>query len=47
MATGPIFVARDADAASLEATRKQIESELNRITARAYAIVDRTGSAPS
>ncbi|MBI1204490.1 MAG: DUF374 domain-containing protein [Rhodopseudomonas sp.] len=46
VACGPFYVARDADAAALEATRKQIETELNQITARAYAIVDGTGSAP-
>jgi lysophospholipid acyltransferase (LPLAT)-like uncharacterized protein len=39
----PIFVARDADDAALEAARQKVESELNRITARAYAIVGRRG----
>lgn len=46
VACGPFNVARDADAATLEATRKEIEAELNRVTARAYAIVDGTGSTP-
>jgi lysophospholipid acyltransferase (LPLAT)-like uncharacterized protein len=41
VAGNPISVARDADAAALEAARLQVESELNRATARAYAIVDR------
>lgn len=40
----PIRVPRNADAATLEAARLQVESELNRITARAYEIVDRTGA---
>jgi len=44
---GPIFVDRAADAATLEAARQQVENELNRVTARAYAIVDRTGSEAS
>ncbi len=42
----PIRVPRDADDAALEAARRQVENELNRVTARAYAIVDKTGSAP-
>jgi lysophospholipid acyltransferase (LPLAT)-like uncharacterized protein len=42
----PIYVARDADHATLEATRQHVEQELNRVTARAYAIVDRTGNSP-
>ena len=46
VACGPFYVAREADAASLEATRKEIEAELNRVTARAYAIADGTGSTP-
>jgi hypothetical protein len=46
VAGGPIFVAPDADVATLETTRQYIQTELNRVTARAYAIVDRTGSAP-
>jgi lysophospholipid acyltransferase (LPLAT)-like uncharacterized protein len=40
----PITVPRDADSAALEAARQLVESELNRVTAYAYAIVDRTGS---
>jgi lysophospholipid acyltransferase (LPLAT)-like uncharacterized protein len=40
----PIYVARDADAATLEAARRQVESELNRATLRAYEIVDRPES---
>jgi lysophospholipid acyltransferase (LPLAT)-like uncharacterized protein len=39
----PIFVARDADDAALETARQQVENELNRVTARAYDIVDRRG----
>jgi lysophospholipid acyltransferase (LPLAT)-like uncharacterized protein len=44
VAGGPIRVPSDADDATLEATRQQVESELNRVTARAYEIADRTGS---
>lgn len=40
----PITVPRDADSAALEATRQLVQSELNRVTAAAYATVDRTGS---
>jgi lysophospholipid acyltransferase (LPLAT)-like uncharacterized protein len=43
----PIYVAADADDAALEATRQRLENELNRVTARAYEIADRTGSRPS
>jgi lysophospholipid acyltransferase (LPLAT)-like uncharacterized protein len=39
----PIFVTRDADDAALEAVRRQVESELNRVTQRAYDVVDRRG----
>lgn len=39
-----IFVPRDADDATLEAARQRVESELNRVTARAYEIADGTGS---
>ena len=39
-----IDVPADADAAVLEAARQRLESELNRATARAYEIADRTGS---
>jgi hypothetical protein len=41
-----LYVPSAADDATLEAARQQVESDLNRVTARAYAIVDRTGSAP-
>jgi lysophospholipid acyltransferase (LPLAT)-like uncharacterized protein len=44
VAGGPIYVPADADDATLEAARQRLESELNRVTARAYEIVDRTGS---
>jgi hypothetical protein len=37
-----IYVPADADDATIEATRKRLEDELNRVTARAYAIADRT-----
>ncbi len=40
----PIYVPRDADKAALETYRQLVESELNKATARAYEIVDRTGS---
>lgn len=36
----PIYVPRAADDAALEAARQKVESELNRVTARAYAIAD-------
>jgi lysophospholipid acyltransferase (LPLAT)-like uncharacterized protein len=39
----PIVVARDADDAGLEAARQRVENELNRVTQRAYDIVDRRG----
>ena len=41
VAAGPIFVPREADEAALESARHQVEDELNRVTARAYEIVDR------
>jgi lysophospholipid acyltransferase (LPLAT)-like uncharacterized protein len=40
----PISVAREADAAALEAARQRVESELNRVTKRAYEIADRAES---
>ena len=43
VAGAPISVKRDADDAGLEAARQQVEHGLNRITARAYDIVDRRG----
>jgi lysophospholipid acyltransferase (LPLAT)-like uncharacterized protein len=47
VAGDPIYVASDADAESLEAARQKVESELNRSTARAYALADgRTGAPP-
>ena len=42
-----IYVPKDADSAALESARLHVENELNRLTARAYKIVDRKGSAPS
>jgi lysophospholipid acyltransferase (LPLAT)-like uncharacterized protein len=39
----PVRVPADADDAALEQLRGEVESALNRATARAYAIVDRTG----
>jgi lysophospholipid acyltransferase (LPLAT)-like uncharacterized protein len=44
VASEPITVPPDADAAALETARQFVESELNRITARAYEIADRCGS---
>ena len=44
VASEGIYVARDADDAALETARRQVEADLNRITTRAYAIVDRRGS---
>ena len=40
-----IYVPSDADEAALEAARQRLQSELDRVTARAYEIVDRTGTA--
>jgi lysophospholipid acyltransferase (LPLAT)-like uncharacterized protein len=40
-----IYVPKDADAAALEMARKFVESELNRLTERAYEIADRKRSA--
>jgi hypothetical protein len=45
VASHPINVPREVDDAALEAARQKVESELNRVTARAYAIADRTGDA--
>ena len=47
VAGGPIRVPKDADAGTLEATRLQVEHELNRVTARAYDTVDGKASAAS
>jgi lysophospholipid acyltransferase (LPLAT)-like uncharacterized protein len=38
-----IWVPADADAAMLETCRLKVEAEMNRVTARAYALVDRSG----
>jgi lysophospholipid acyltransferase (LPLAT)-like uncharacterized protein len=40
VASDPIYVVRDADDVALETARQKVEAELNRITARAYALVD-------
>ena len=40
VAGSPIVVAREIDDAGLEAARQSVEDELNRATARAYAIAD-------
>ena len=45
VASEAITVPKDADAAQLEKSRQFVESELNRLTKRAYEIVDRKGSA--
>jgi hypothetical protein len=42
----PIRVAEDADEATLEQARQKVESELNRITARAYQTADRRSAHP-
>jgi hypothetical protein len=42
VASDPIRVAPEADAAALESVRQKVESELNRVTTRAYEIADRT-----
>jgi len=47
VASEPFYVARDADAATLDAAREHVENELNRVTARAYEIADGKRSAPS
>jgi lysophospholipid acyltransferase (LPLAT)-like uncharacterized protein len=47
VASEPIYVPREADDAALEAARRKVESELNRVTARAYAIADRKEDAAS
>ena len=44
VARGPIYVAKDADAAALEQARRAVEDALNAATARAYEIADRKGS---
>jgi lysophospholipid acyltransferase (LPLAT)-like uncharacterized protein len=42
----PIHVPQEADADTLEAYRRKVEDELNRVNRRAYEIVDNPGSAP-
>lgn len=44
VASQAIYVPRDADDAALERARQQVEQDLNRMTARAYEIVDGKGS---
>jgi hypothetical protein len=39
-ASAPITVPADADSATLEAARQQVENELNRLTARVYEMAD-------
>jgi lysophospholipid acyltransferase (LPLAT)-like uncharacterized protein len=41
VAGNPIRVPGEADAAELESARQMVEKELNRVTARAYALADR------
>jgi lysophospholipid acyltransferase (LPLAT)-like uncharacterized protein len=40
VANEPIWVTADADAATLEAKRREVENELNALTRRAYALAD-------
>lgn len=42
VASNAIFIPADADAAALEAARQHVENELNRVTAQAYALADRS-----
>jgi lysophospholipid acyltransferase (LPLAT)-like uncharacterized protein len=42
-ASGPIFVAPDADGVALEDARQHLEDELNRLTTRAYDLADKSG----
>ncbi len=44
VASNAIKVPQNSDDAALEVARQLVESELNRVTARAYEIADRTGS---
>jgi lysophospholipid acyltransferase (LPLAT)-like uncharacterized protein len=44
VASNAIKVPQDSDDTALEAARRLVESELNRVTARAYEIADGTGS---
>lgn len=47
VAAEAIFVPREADDATLEAARQQVERELNQATARAYEIADHGARSPS
>jgi lysophospholipid acyltransferase (LPLAT)-like uncharacterized protein len=47
VASEAIFVDHKADGAKLEAARQDVERELNRVTARAYAIADGRGGTMS
>ncbi len=47
VASEAIYVPDDSDNAALEAARLRLENELNRVTARAYEIADRTRSGRS
>jgi len=47
VAGDPVHVPSDANDAVLESARRAVESELNRVTDRAYEIADRTGSSES
>ena len=47
VASQAIFVPPDADQKALEAARQKVESELNRVTARAYEIADTGGGIKS
>ena len=38
----PIFVSPDADDAALEVARQAVQTSLNTVTERAYALADRT-----
>lgn len=42
-ASGPIFVAQESDSAALEDVRRQLETELTRLTKRAYELADKSG----
>lgn len=44
VASQAIYVPKDADNSTLEKTRQLVESELNRVTTRAYNIADKRGS---
>jgi hypothetical protein len=46
VASEPIFVAREADDAALEAARQEVERGLNRATARAYEVADHGARRP-